>query len=149
MQHYYESIKRDDLNPADGIDYKGSYYAHDTLEEAIEHADANGINYIYEIGGNWEEYEKCAFCGEWYSSTELNEYGDCERCVQAMRDHGGYRPRKKRAEVFHLGEWVECEIEVRYKDNTYRIAIPQYDYKGRYNGEWCKTVNADELRNIH
>lgn len=89
MKHYYESVKPSGNTDPDGIDYKGSYYAHDTLEEAIEHADANGITHIAEIGGNWHEYEKCAFCGEWYEATELNKYGDCYRCERAIRDHNG------------------------------------------------------------
>lgn len=144
--HYYETYET-----ADGIDLKGSCTAtaHDTLEDAIEYAEANNLNYIAEIGGSWDEWEKCDFCGEWYLSTELNEYGDCDRCIQAMNDHGGYRPRIKEALVLHLGEWTECKITCIYPDKTCRIEIPQYDYKGRRNGEWCTTVDKDELRFIH
>jgi hypothetical protein len=96
MKPYYESIKLVDENPGGGIDYKGSCYAHDTLEEAIAHADANGITHISEIGGEWNEYTKCAFCGEWYDSSEINEYGDCYRCEIAIRDHNGLWKGAKR-----------------------------------------------------
>lgn len=94
--HYYEvyNVTHSGDTDADGIDYKGSCeaVAFDTLEEATEYADKNGNNFIAEIGGAWDEFEKCAFCGEWFTSAELNIYGDCERCEQAMKDHGGYRP---------------------------------------------------------
>ena len=95
MTTYYETYKitlSGDVD-ADGIDYKGSCEttAFDTLEEAIEYADKNGCTFIAEIGGNWEEYNKCLFCEEWYPSTEINANGDCQRCVQAIKDHnGGY-----------------------------------------------------------
>ena len=91
--HYYEAYK---VTPsgetdADGIDYKGSCeaVAFDTLEEAIEFANNNGVTFISEIGGNWEEYMKCWFCEEWYSSTEINSVGVCERCEVAIKDHNG------------------------------------------------------------
>ena len=54
----------------------------------------------------------------------------------------------KTAEVFHLGKWTECKIETEYSDGTFRIAIPQYDYRGFRNGEWCETVPAEKLRKI-
>ena len=78
-QHYYET-------------FCGVYsYAHDTLEEAIDFADKNECTFIAEIGGSWDEYLKCSFCGEWYPSYEINTNGDCSRCVQAIADHnGGY-----------------------------------------------------------
>ena len=98
--HYYETYEHTPSGEpleADGIDLKGSCTAtaHDTLEKAIEYAEQNGLNFVAEIGGSWDEFEKCAFCGEWYTTSELNEYGDCERCVQAMKDHGGYRPPER------------------------------------------------------
>lgn len=64
--------------------------AHDTLEEAIEYAEKHADVYIIcEIGGNWCEFERCTFCGEWFDSCELNTSGECERCEQAIKDHGG------------------------------------------------------------
>lgn len=40
----------------------------------------------------------------------------------------------KRAKIKHLGEIVDCYIEEEYKDGTARVAIPQYDYRGRRSG---------------
>lgn len=82
MKTYYETPHRD------GNEY-AAVIAHDTLDDAIEYADANGIAIIYEIGSAWDEFEKCAFCGEWFPSTDLNSAGDCARCAQAIKDHGG------------------------------------------------------------
>lgn len=62
--------------------------AHNTLEEAITFAEAHGIEFIYEHGGNWNEFEKCEFCGEWFDSWEL-EKGLCWMCEQAIKSHGG------------------------------------------------------------
>lgn len=73
-------------------------FAFDTLEEAIEHAEANGCKTIQEIGGSFSEYEKCEFCGEWFDVSELNIENYCERCQIAIQDHGfQIDPRKKRS----------------------------------------------------
>lgn len=87
----YETTRSGDALAEDGIDLKGSCTAtaHETLEDAIAYADAHGCTLIAEIGGSWNEYEKCAFCGEWFDSCELNTEGDCERCEIAIRDHNG------------------------------------------------------------
>ena len=61
--------------------------AHNTLDEAIEFATANGIDTIYEIGGNWDEWEKCWFCGEWFPTTDLDQDNTCHRCRIAIKDH--------------------------------------------------------------
>lgn len=87
---YYETVKRADDNLLDGIDYKGILVAHDTLEDAIEYAEQNGIETITEVGGNWAEYEKCWFCGEWFDVNELNTNNECSRCESAIKDHFGY-----------------------------------------------------------
>lgn len=63
-------------------------HAHDTLEEAIEFAEANGIETICEIGGTWDEYQKCWFCGEWYTSAEIEKSGVCWRCKLAIWSRG-------------------------------------------------------------
>lgn len=63
--------------------------AHDTLEEAIEFAEAHGINYISEHGGNYDDFVKCEFCGEWFTSEELNDKDICSYCEQAIKSHGG------------------------------------------------------------
>lgn len=61
--------------------------AHETIEEAIEFAEANGIKTIYEVGGSFDEFEKCEFCGEWYTTEELNN-GICWRCKLAIWSRG-------------------------------------------------------------
>ena len=93
--HYYEvyiiTDSGDPLEP-DGIDLKGSceVVAFDTLEEALDFASENNATIISEFGGNWEEWEKCTFCGDWFPSTELNSRGECWSCERVIRDHGGY-----------------------------------------------------------
>jgi hypothetical protein len=83
METYFETAHIEE-----GEEY-ATLTAHDTLEEAIEFAEANGILTIYEIGGSWDEFEKCGFCGEWFPSNELNKEGDCFYCEQAIKSHGG------------------------------------------------------------
>jgi hypothetical protein len=68
----------------------GCAFGFDELEDAIEYADANDVTMISQVGGSFTDYEKCAFCGEWVDCYELNEHGDCSRCEQAIKDHGGY-----------------------------------------------------------
>lgn len=76
--HYYETTAH------------GETVAHNTLEEAFEYAENNAdVIIICEIGGNWNEYERCTFCGEWCDSCELNSNGECERCEMAIKSHGG------------------------------------------------------------
>lgn len=91
---YYETVHSSGDNPEDGIDYKGILVAHDTLEDAIDYAEQNGIETITEIGGSWTEYEKCWFCGEWFDVNELNTNNECSRCEAAIKDHFGYERRK-------------------------------------------------------
>jgi hypothetical protein len=54
--------------------------AHDTIEEAIAFAEAHGCTTICEIGGSWDEFEKCGFCGEWLPAQDLDEGGWCRDC---------------------------------------------------------------------
>lgn len=62
----------------------------DTLDEAIELAEAHNVNLISEIGGNWDEWQKCWFCGEWYTTDEfLHDNDTCKRCAVAIESHGG------------------------------------------------------------
>ena len=78
MTHYYEVYKKptsEDVFPEAN--------AFDTLEEAFEFADANEITFIAEIGGAWDEYGKCATCGEWKLYTDLNVDGICDTCTVA------------------------------------------------------------------
>ena len=87
MKTYYEIVKRVEDQPEDGIDYKGCLYAFDTLEEAIAFADTDGtVTVISEIGGSWDEYEKCWWCEEWKPSTDFGTAPDlCEKCESYLR----------------------------------------------------------------
>lgn len=82
MKLYFETVEND------GCEYPLTV-AHDTIEDAIEYADTHEVTHIYEIGGSWDEFEKCGFCGEWFPSNELNKEGDCFYCEQAIKSHGG------------------------------------------------------------
>lgn len=80
MKTYYETTHND------GGEFPVAT-AHDTLEAAIEFAEANGIDLICEIGGSWDEFEKCEFCGEWCTTEELDK-GICQRCKLAIWSRG-------------------------------------------------------------
>ena len=87
--HYYEVVKRDDLAPSDGVDWKGACYACDTFDEAVQIAESVGAELISEIGGSWEEFAKCWFCEEWQPITEINNNGCCDRCARAIWSREG------------------------------------------------------------
>lgn len=80
MKHYYETTH------TDGGQFPIST-AHDTFEEAAAFAEAHGIATIYEVGGNWGEFEKCQWCGEWFTLYEL-EKGVCSQCAAALQSRG-------------------------------------------------------------
>lgn len=66
----------------------------DTFEEATEYAEQNGYTTIY---SGYDDFEKCAFCGEWFDVSEMNIENYCERCQIAIKDHGfTVDPRRKR-----------------------------------------------------
>lgn len=77
---YYETYETDGE--------KCSVHTFDTCDEAIEHAEKSGIKTVYRIGGDYAEFEKCEFCGEWFDTDQLNKNNYCERCQCAIRDHG-------------------------------------------------------------
>ena len=81
--HYYETTH---YEPGDTYP---TATAHDTLENAIEFAETHNITTISEIGGNWDEWEKCWFCGEWFPVSDLNTNNECFQCEQAIKSHGG------------------------------------------------------------
>lgn len=60
--------------------------------------DAEKINAktIQTVGGDYAEYEKCEFCGEWCDVEELNSESYCTRCQVAIRDHGFTTPHDKK-----------------------------------------------------
>ena len=76
MQTFYEV----------GTDHE--LHAFDTLEDAIKYADKNGATLICQNGGDWVDFEKCSFCGDWVESVELNSDGECTYCEQAIKSHG-------------------------------------------------------------
>ena len=75
---YYETAK------------DGEIQSHNTLDEAMEFADENRCEIICEIGGNWTEWVKCSWCGNWCESVELNVHGYCTYCEQAIKSRGEY-----------------------------------------------------------
>lgn len=81
MEIYYETAHYEY-----GCDYPIAT-AHDTLEDAIAFAEANGIDTISEIGGAWDEFMKCEWCGEWFTIPELDK-GICSQCEAAIRSRG-------------------------------------------------------------
>ena len=83
--HYYEVANKQ--TPNDGAPQ--GVTAFDTLEEAIQFADENECEMISEIGGNWTDFQKCWFCGEWFDCCDLIGTGVCDRCAVAIHDHGG------------------------------------------------------------
>lgn len=82
MRHYWETIELDDDS---GYPL---YVAHYTLDGAIEYADMHDIDMIYEIGGNWMEFGRCAICGEFVDVCELNSEEMCVSCVARGHEHG-------------------------------------------------------------
>ena len=67
----------------------GEIQAHATLEEAIDFADAHGCDVISEIGGAYEDWLKCWFCGDWFPAGDLVGTGVCSRCEVAIDSHEG------------------------------------------------------------
>ena len=59
------------------------------FEQATEYADEHGATQIDEIGGAWDEFNKCEFCGDWFTAQELKADGVCNQCYQASKSHGG------------------------------------------------------------
>lgn len=55
---------------------------HETFEDALEYIEKTSAapNRIEEIGGSWDVFKKCNFCGEWTPTTELNDNGFCDHC---------------------------------------------------------------------
>jgi len=63
------------------------FTSHADLDTAILFSDAHNVETIQQIGGNYSEYKKCWFCGEWFETGELNEDDTCERCEIAIKQH--------------------------------------------------------------
>ena len=71
------------------VEHNAKTHEFATIEEAIEFADANECEVIAEIGGSWDEFKKCWFCGDWFTVGELISTGVCARCAQAIESHEG------------------------------------------------------------
>lgn len=81
MEVFYETVKRDGkLFP--------EIQAHETLDEAIEYADANEIEEITRNGGSYDTFRKCWSCGGWFADSELNSEDLCENCEMSAHEHG-------------------------------------------------------------
>lgn len=72
MEHYYETT-----HESGNLTITTK---HATLDEAIEFAEANRIEEIHEIGGSFDDFAKCGFCGEWLPIQDLNVNGWCDHC---------------------------------------------------------------------
>lgn len=55
---------------------------HDSFEDALEYIykTSAAVERIEEIGGSWDVFKKCQFCGDWFTEYELDEAGWCEHC---------------------------------------------------------------------
>lgn len=90
MRNYWETVEHDDDSG------HPLCVAHDTLDGAIEYANMHDVDMIYEIGGNWMEFGRCAICGEFVDVCELSLVGThilrceeiCESCIARWYEHG-------------------------------------------------------------
>lgn len=64
---------------------------HETFDDALEYIEETSaaVERIEEIGGSWDVFKRCDFCGEWTPTTELNDEHVCTYCEQAINSHGG------------------------------------------------------------
>lgn len=82
MTIYYETYHH---APGDNF---ATITAHTTIEDAFAFAEAHRIRTVYQIGGSYDEFEKCEFCGEWCSHDDLKTSGICWRCDLALYSRG-------------------------------------------------------------
>ena len=79
------------------IDHGGEVYTFATLDEAIAYADDHIIPNatdpdavtICEIGGAWDDFRRCWWCGDWYPDYDLRGTGICEYCEMAIDSREG------------------------------------------------------------
>lgn len=83
----YELHKYGDLSV--GKDYFTTYEdgdkiiaLHETFDDALEYIEKTSaaVDRIEEIGGSWDVFKTCYFCGEWKPVQELDEDGWCDHC---------------------------------------------------------------------
>lgn len=70
------------------IGIKGEIIAFDDLDDAIAFADENDIELISEIGGAYDDYMKCWFCGDWSPVGDMNNNDLCYRCESYLISRG-------------------------------------------------------------
>lgn len=75
---------------------KCTCHTFENLDDAIEYAEKINAKTIQTVGGDYAEYEKCEFCGDWFDTYELNSENYCDRCQCAIRDHGFYTPNDRK-----------------------------------------------------
>ena len=72
-----------------GMDYFATYEddgnviaLHLTFDDALDYIQETSaqVERVEEIGGTWDTFKKCKFCGEWIATNELNESGWCDHC---------------------------------------------------------------------
>jgi len=78
MEIYYEVSEHD---------YSRAF---DTLEETIVYCEQHNIKTISEVGGNYTDFERCEFCGEWVDCCDLDDNNYCSECQQALKSKGEY-----------------------------------------------------------
>lgn len=61
----------------------------DTLEEAIEFANAHNMSTIQEIGGSYTTFKRCGWCDEWVDEYELRNSWACNRCRLGIESKEG------------------------------------------------------------
>lgn len=71
------------------FDEKGYLVSCTDWEEAIDLADRIEADLIVDEQ-SYEEYKKCAFCGNWTPRFELDQNKFCNKCVQALKSRGEY-----------------------------------------------------------
>lgn len=62
--------------------------AHETIDKAIEFAAEHNCTMISQIGGYWNDFEKCDLCHEWFPVSDLDN-GLCPDCERAFEEHDG------------------------------------------------------------
>ena len=70
------------------IGLKGEIIAFEDFDEAVAFANENDVDLISEIGGSWDDFRKCWFCGEWVPESDLNKNDLCYHCESYLISRG-------------------------------------------------------------
>jgi len=82
MKVYYEVENKN--APQDGL--PAGVVEFDDLDSAIEYAEKYGADLICEIGGSWDEFRKCWWCGDW--CCDVGKEGLCDHCENYLISRG-------------------------------------------------------------